>query len=64
MCGRDYIVMDEARFLDFHVRERLSEAAREQTERAEKVFDEMCKRGAIFHMPVTKALSIQDFREG
>ena len=64
MCGRDYVVMDEARFLDFHIRERLSETAREQLERAEKVFDEMCKRGAIFHGPVTKALIPQEFMEG
>lgn len=64
MCGRDYLVMDEARFLDFHIRERISDLALEQTERAEKLFDEMCKRGEIFYGPVTKALIPQEFMEG
>lgn len=49
-------------------RERFSEAleraAREQLERAERLFQEAVERGDIFYRPVTKALNPPEFMEG
>ena len=38
-------------------------ARRDQLRRAEELFQGMCERGEIFALPVTKALSMNDFLE-